>query len=473
MGKGSTSFCIEPVIQFLVYGIHHKNCPVEVREKLHFSAKMLGGPARPSGGRERRLREAYEWIRREWPSFETLILSTCNRVELYFAREVEAAAPPLHSETIADFLAAFHGIERASFESFAYRLEGREAVAHLFRVAAGLDSMVVGENEILGQLREAFRAASEAGTADSFLYRWAERALQAGKQVRTKTRINEGATSIPSVAVELAEKIFGRLRGEKIMVLGTGPMSELALQNLREAGAEALYVMSRSEERGRSLAESFGARWVSYEEWGKFLNEIDILIASTSAPHPLVKKDLVAQILEGRRHRPLFMIDIAVPRNIDPEVNSFDEVYLYNIDDLQEVAQANLRLRRKEVREAEGLIETAVDEFLGWVEGLRAGPTIQRLQAYLDELVEEEIARLGALSPEEKERLLEFSRRLRSKFLHAPLETLKESSRLGTVRRTLESIHALFFGGRAPACRRGFTPSARQGKKSGTPSNAS
>jgi len=415
------------MIQFLVYGIHYKNCPVEIRETLHF--------------RERRLPEAYEWVRREWPSVETLILSTCNRVELYFSAE---ATSPLQSETIAEFLSAFHGIERSQFESYAYRLEGRTAIEHLFRVASGLDSMVVGENEILGQLREAFRAANEAGTVDSFLFRWAERALRVGKLIRTKTKINEGAVSIPSVAVELAEKIFGRLSGEKIMVLGTGEMSGLTLQNLREAGAEALYVMSRNEERGRSLAESFGAHWVSNEEWEDLLIKIDILIASTSAPHPIVKQDAVQRAIAKRRHRPLFLIDIAVPRNIESEVHALDDVYLYNIDDLQEVAQSNLKLRHREIREAEGYVEKAVEEFLAWAEQLEAGPTIQRLQAYFDELVEEEIKRLGSLPTEEKERFQEFAHRLRSKFLHGPFETLKESSQLGTVRKTLEAIHGLF-----------------------------
>jgi len=245
------------MIQFLVYGLNYKHCPVEVRETLHFSAK--GGPA--SGGRGSRLYAALTWIRREWPSVETLILSTCNRVELYFAMEIGTApVSPPETDMITDFLATFHGIDRSQFEHWVYRLENRAAVEHLFRVASGLDSMVVGENEILGQLREAFRAAEEAGTVDSFLYRWAQRALQVGKLIRTRTKINEGAVSVSSVAVELAEKIFGRLAGEKVMVLGTGEMSELTLQNLREAGAEALYVMSRSEERGRSLAESYGAQ---------------------------------------------------------------------------------------------------------------------------------------------------------------------------------------------------------------------
>ena len=422
------------MIQFLVYGLNYKNCPVELRETLHF--------------REKRLPEAFDWIRREWPSVETLILSTCNRVELYFSIETENVgathASPLQSDIIANFLASFHGIERSSFEHLAYRLEGKVAIEHLFRVASGLDSMVVGENEILGQLREAFRMAQEAGTVDSFLYRWAQRGLQVGKLIRTKTKINEGAVSVPAVAVELAEKIFGHLAGEKVMVLGTGEMSELTLRSLREAGGEALYVMSRNEEQGRPLAESFGARWISRDDWENFLQEIDILIASTSAPHPIVKLDTVRRAMEKRRHRPLFMIDIAVPRNIESEINSLDDVYLYNIDDLQQVSQANLRLRRKEIRQAEAYIEEAVEQFQAWVQQLEAGPTIQLLQSYFDELIEEEIKKLGTSSQEEKERFLEFGRRLRSKFLYAPLETLKDSSRLGTVRRTLEAIHTLF-----------------------------
>lgn len=418
------------MIQFLVYGLNHKKCPVEIRETLHF--------------RERRLPEAFEWIRREWPSVETLILSTCNRVELYFAIEAEEGRPSLlQTEEIADFLTQFHGIERSRFENFAYRLEGRAAIEHLFRVAAGLDSMVVGENEILGQLREAFRAAQDAKSVDSFLYRWTERAIRVGKLVRSKTKINEGAVSIPSVAVELAEKIFGRLSGEKAMVLGTGEMSELTLEHLRQAGAEALYVIG-GEERGRPLAEAFGARYVSRGNWEDYLAEIDIVIASTAAPHPIVKLDPVKRAMEKRRHRPLFLIDIAVPRNIEPAINALDDVYLYNIDDLQEVAQANLRLRRKEVREAEVCIEQAVEELLAWIEQLEAGPTIQKLQEQFDLLIKEELQRLGPLREEEKERMEELAHRLRSKFLHAPLETLKESSRLGMVRRTLEAIQALF-----------------------------
>lgn len=426
------------MIQFFVYGLNHKKCPVEIREKLHF--------------RERKLPEAYEWIRREWPSVETLILSTCNRVELYFATEVGAGlsrppgveTAPLQSNTIADFLASFHGISRCEFESFVYRLEGREALQHFFRVASGLDSMVVGENEILGQVREAFRAAQEAGAVNSFLYRWAERALRIGKLIRTKTKINEGAVSVPSVAVELAEKIFGRLAGEKIMVLGTGEMSELTLQHLRKEGAEALYVVSRQEEKGRLLAESYGSRWVSMNAWEECLSSVDIVIASTSAPHPIVKLETVKEAMGKRRHRPLFLIDIAVPRNVEAAVNSLDDVYLYNIDDLEKVSQANLRLRRKEVREAEAHIEKAVEEFQAWVEQLEAGPTIQLLHRYFDELIEEEIESLGRIPEEEKEKFREFAGRLRAKFLHAPLEALQDSSKFGAVRRTLEAIHTLF-----------------------------
>jgi glutamyl-tRNA reductase len=205
-----------------------------------------------------------------------------------------------------------------------------------------------------------------------------------------------------------------------------------------------LYVMSRTEKRGRLLAESFGAHWVSSEDWEKFLVEIDILIASTSAPHPIVLSERVSRAMGKRRHRPLFLIDIAVPRNIESEVHSLDDVYLYNIDDLHEVAEANLRLRQKEVREAEATVEEAVDEFQAWVEQLEAGPTIRHLHAHFDLLIEEELKRFSSLAEPEKARLKEFARRLRSKFLHAPLKTLKESSHLGSLRRMLEAIHTLF-----------------------------
>ena len=265
-------------------------------------------------------------------------------------------------------------MSRREFEAHLYYEEGEAAMRHLFRVAAGLDSLVVGENEILGQLREAFRLANEKGHVHSLLYRLFEKTLKLGKEVRTVTKINEGAVSIPAVAVELAQKIFGQLSGEKVMVLGTGQMGELTLQNLSQSGAEPLYVVSRSAESGQEVANRFGLQWLSMDAWASALTEVDILIASTAAPHVIVHPPQVRDAMARRRNRPLLLIDIAVPRNIEDDVHKLEDVYLYNIDDLQGVSAANLKLRQREVKQAEALAEKEVVFFRGWLERLKAPP---------------------------------------------------------------------------------------------------
>lgn len=293
---------------FFVIGVNHKNCPVEFREMLHFSPEALAG--------------ALARVR-EYPEIqEAVVLSTCNRVEFYGYSE-KAGIP---ERLILDWIESVKEIDTALFSSYLYRLEGRDAMRHLFRVASGLDSLVLGENEILGQLREAFKAANDAGSVKTYLYRLMEKALKAGKDARTKTKINEGAVSIPSVAVELAEKIFSRLSGKKIMVLGTGEMGALTLKSLKDAGGEAFYIVSRNPERGRKIAQEFGSEWLAFESWEPYLAEVDILIASTSSTEPVVRFEQVKRVMDNRPHRPLFLIDIAVPRDIDPRANSLDNV---------------------------------------------------------------------------------------------------------------------------------------------------
>ncbi len=330
---------------FFVLGINHKDCPVEIREKLHFGAKQIA--------------ETLAGVQDHTALSELLILSTCNRVEFYGFTEEER----LPEKQIFDLIAVSHPVSPSLYQSFLYRHEGKSAIHHLFRVATGLDSLVIGENEILGQLRDAFRMANEARSVHSLLYRLMEKALKIGKDVRTQTKINEGAVSIPSVAVELAEKIFGKLSGEKIMVLGTGEMSELTLKNLKSAGGHALYVVSRNQERGEAVAAEFDSQWISYETWDQYLPQVDILIAATSAPHPIVHYEQVKKVMSNRRRRPLFLIDIAVPRDIESQVNSLDDVYLYNVDDLKGVSAANLRLRRREIQAAEAMVERAVLDY--------------------------------------------------------------------------------------------------------------
>jgi glutamyl-tRNA reductase len=401
-------------MSFFVLGISHKNCPVEQREPLHFTPKQIADTLR---------------LLPETPGLsELIILSTCNRVEFYGYCEEKGIPEHLLNQLIRKT----HDTDLQSVQENIYRHEGKSAIHHLFRVASGLDSLVVGENEILGQLRDAFRMANDAQSVHSLLYRLLEKALKLGKDVRTQTKINEGAVSIPSVAVELAEKIFGKLSGEKIMVLGTGEMSELTLKNLRSAGGHAQYVVSRNEERGKAVAGEFDSQWISYEAWSEHLEHVDILIAATSAPHPIVHPDQVKKAMAKRRHRPLFLIDIAVPRDIDPQVNALDDVYVYNVDDLKGVSASNLRLRRREIQSAEQMVERALLDYQGWLEQLKARPTMERFEIFLDRVLEKEIG--------EKE----IRDRIRAKLMHPTLQRIKDASQNGGVARYLEALHSLF-----------------------------
>lgn len=401
-------------MSFFVLGINHKNCPVELREQLHFSPKQIA--------------DTLCLISEDPNLLELMIISTCNRVEFYGYTEADG----IPEATLARLIAKTHPVDLKLYQNEFYRYEGKSAIHHLFRVASGLDSLVVGENEILGQLRDAFRMANEARSIHSLLYRLIEKSLKLGKDVRTQTKINEGAVSIPSVAVELAEKIFGRLSGEKIMVLGTGDMSELTLKNLRSAGGHASYVVSRNQERGEVVAKEFDSQWVAYDQWSEYLEHVDILIAATSAPHPIVHPEQVKKAMAKRRQRPLFLIDIAVPRDIDPQVNAIENVYVYNVDDLKGVSAANLRLRRKEIQAAEVMVERALLDYQGWLEQLKARPTMERFEVFLNRILEKEIG-----DKETRDRI-------RAKLMHPTLARIKEASQNGGVKRYLEALHSLF-----------------------------
>lgn len=412
-------------MHFYVLGLNHKECPIEVRERLHFTPSQL--VAALEAAKER---TAFE---------ELVILSTCNRVEFYLTSPVDML-PESHVLALVE---KTHGIASANFGRYLYCYQDEQVFRHLFRVAAGLDSLVVGENEILGQLRYAFRQASAVGTVHSLLYRLMEKALKVGKDVRSQTRINQGAVSIPSVAVELAEKIFGHLIDQNVMVMGTGEMAELTLKALKGAGAEAFCIVSRSRERGERLAKGFGGEWVSMEHWTEKLVGADILIASTAAPHPIIGVETIRQVMLLRKHRPLFLIDIAVPRNIEAAVNTIDDVYLYNLDDLKEVAAANLRLRKREIHAAEECVEQAITAFKSWLAQLEARPTLDRLEKRLNALLEQELERAFA-GQAAGDKIRELRDRIRAKLLHAPHQRIKEASRNGGVKRYLEALHSLF-----------------------------
>ncbi|MFA6599527.1 MAG: glutamyl-tRNA reductase [Candidatus Omnitrophota bacterium] len=411
---------------FFVVGVNHKVCPVSIREQIFFGASEL--------------QKAFTAVRTYPDIAELFILSTCNRVELYgFSERAE-----LPAESLTRLLEEVHDVARSQFEGYLYRYEGREAMKHLFRVSAGLDSLVIGEDEILGQLRDAFRLASEAGSIHSLLYRLIEKALKVGKDVRTRTRINEGAVSVPSVVAELARKIFGHLKDCKVVVLGSGEMSTLTLKCLKDAGAGKLSIVSRTRDKGELLARQFGATWIPFDGWEQEMPTTDILVTSTACPHPIVQPHQVKTAFEVRGHRPLFLIDIAVPRNIASEVNLLEDVHLYNIDDLKGVADSNLRNREKEIQAAEVILDKAVSDYEAWLDQLKARPTMERFEKFLAEVLAKELgplARRPGADPAEAERL---SERICAKLTHAPYEKLKEASRSGGASRYLEAIQTLF-----------------------------
>ncbi|MBI4398859.1 MAG: glutamyl-tRNA reductase [Candidatus Omnitrophica bacterium] len=411
-------------MNILNIGLNHKTCPVATRERFAFSKQALP--------------EAVHRMKQTVPASEWFLLSTCNRVEACFVTD----RPHETRKGFEKFLSEIHQAETGQFEFYLYQYQDEEAVKHLFRVSCGLDSLVLGENEILGQIKEAYQLAQAEHASGPVLSRLLERALTVSKQARTQTRINEGAVSVPSAAVELAEKIFGRLHGEKVLVLGSGEMSALLLKHLVSSGAGAILIAGRREEKAKALACPFNAEVIPWDAWTKSLEQVDIVISSTSAPGILAGYEAVAAIMSARRHKPLFFIDIAVPRNIDARVGAIDDVYLYNIDDLKSVVGENLKGRKKEIEACERMIFHHAEEFSKWQGMLDSSEVIRSFRDYVTQCVEEEVERhLKQISSEERKILID---RIRGKILHAPLEKLKEAAGNGATQRYLEVIEALF-----------------------------
>lgn len=292
---------------------------------------------------------------------EALFLNTCNRVEVYAAAE-----QPIPTQRIAQCLVAEGMMPEDDEMGAFYRHEAQQCVQHLFRVASGLDSMVIGETEILGQAKKAYQAARESGAAGPFLHRLFQRAFRVAKQVRTRTGITRGAVSIGSVAVDLAEQIFGHFETRRVLLLGAGEASERTARALVKRGVRDIRVTNRSPERAEALAALVGGRAVAMEDWEIHCHEVDILISSTASPAPIVTCENLAPLLHDRLDRPLFIIDIAVPRDVAPDVHEMEGVFLYDIDSLQSIAQQSLALRRQQIAAGEEIIARHVDDFSGW-----------------------------------------------------------------------------------------------------------
>jgi glutamyl-tRNA reductase len=418
----------DPQGELHIVGISHRTAALPLREALAFSRQA----------REEALRQ----LREQAGADEAMILSTCNRVEIYARCPGPEGGPALES-----FLCHFHGRTPESVGPGLYRVSGGDAVLHAFRVAASLDSMVIGETQILGQVKEAYEAAAGAGTLGSMLGALRNRSIAAARKARTETGIGAGAVSVAYVAVELARKIFGQLTGKNVVMVGAGKMSELAARHLVSGGAAATVVASRTMERATELAAALGGRVLPLEQLREALSVADIVISGTGAPG-LVIRTADVEAARVRRQRPLFLIDIAVPRDIEDTVTRLPGVFLYDLDNLRSVADANLRERRKQAAAAETLVEKEARDFVDWEKSRDVVPLLIELRQRADEIRRSELAkvrsRLGPLSAEQEQALDAATSAIVNKLLHPPTVQLKEASRSGHASEQISFIRKLF-----------------------------
>ncbi len=398
-------------MKLLVTGVSHKTAPVEIRERLAF--------------REDALANALADLKSREGVSEAVILSTCNRVEITVTTEDRCEPEAI----VNAFLTDQKAVSPEKIARHLYRYEGREAIHHLFRVAASLDSMVVGEPQILGQLKGAYAAAKDCGSLCGWLDSLLARAFSVAKRVRSETGIGQMAVSVSYAAVELARKIFGSLSGRTIMIVGAGKMSELAARHLRRSGASHVFVTNRTHERAVEMAKLFQGTPVEYTRFLSMLPEVDIVITSSGAPHYILHKEEMQRVITARRNKPMFVIDIAVPRNVEPSVNEIDNIFLYDIDDLQEVVNANLRERMKEADHAEALVKEEVERMMARLKVAEVTPTIVGLQEQLELIRAAELdkarRRYGPFTPEMEQAMEALTRGIINKIAHGPISELR------------------------------------------------
>jgi len=417
-------------MSLILLGINHKTAPIELRERVAIPRERLAGTAASLVG--------FSGIS------EAMVLSTCNRVEILAAFESTDV-------DLAEFLHRHLSVDPVLLRPHLYEYRDREAVRHLFRVAASLDSMVVGESQILGQVKDAYSVAREAGTVSTQLDPLLQSAFAAAKKVRTETEIGSTTVSIASVAVDLAQKIFGSLSGKTVFLVGAGKMSELAARHLVKAGAGTILVTNRTEERAIAMASRFaGAATPRVVPWGEMRTAAaaaDIVITSTGAAEPIFRKEDGQAFLHRRKNKPMFFIDIAVPRDVDPEMNRLEGIFLYDIDDLQSVAAAHLAERTREAGDAEAMIAAEVERYDRKLRAGNAAPAIVSLQQRAEELRLGEMrrvqARLGGLTAEQYAAVEAMSRGLMNKMLHPAMQALKAAARDGDAAR-IEAIRETY-----------------------------
>lgn len=417
-------------MNIVVVGLSHKTASVDIREKVAFAPTQMEKPLRTL--------LALEDIA------EAIIVSTCNRVEIYISTRDIAGG----MARVKRFLADYHGIAPETLEPHLYAHHGEAAIRHVFRVASSLDSMVVGEPQILGQIKTAYGYAAEFKTSGIILNRFLHKAFSVAKRVRTETKIASSAVSVSFAAVELARKIFGDLSDKTVMLIGAGEMCELAAKHFLNNGVRGVMVTNRTYERAVKLAEEFEGKPVQFEDLFDQLHKADIVLSSTGATQFIIKPRDVEEVIRRRKLKPMFFIDIAVPRDIDPKVNNVENVYLYDMDDLQGVVASNLQQRAEEAKKAEAIIDEEIGQFHKWLSNLEVTPTIVALRSKFEETrkaeLEKTLASWKDIPPDGAKRLDALTAAIINKLLHPPTATLKRAGQGGRTDLYVDALRTLF-----------------------------
>jgi len=417
-------------VNLILVGVNHKTTPVEIREKLAFT--------------KGKIEESVDRLFNFPDIIEHTILSTCNRVEIYARANCQDSA----IKAIKQFICDFHEVSPVELEDHFYSYRNEEAVEHLFRVSSSLDSMILGEAQILGQVKDAYSLAKDLRSTGLVLNQLFEKAFSIAKKVREETGIAERSVSISSAAVELAQKIFDDLENRTVMLVGTGEMAELAAKHLISYGVKTVYVTSRTYDRAANLARTLNGSALDFEAFKNELHRADIVITSTSAPNFIIKKEMVEKAIHERKNKPIFFIDIAVPRDIEPDVNDLENIYLYDIDDLQVVVSANMKEREKEAENAMNFISQEVTKFNNWVGTLDAVPTIVEIRKKAENIrmqeIEKTLKKISHLSEDDKKLLRQMSSSMVNKILHKPTIKLKQKTQSEDGHVYLKAIRHLF-----------------------------
>ncbi|HKZ47025.1 MAG TPA: glutamyl-tRNA reductase [Thermodesulfobacteriota bacterium] len=401
-------------MNLIIVGLSHKTAPVEIRERLSFPAQTIGEPLN-------RLCTAYEIN-------EGVIISTCNRVEVFaVTRDIEKGL-----WQVKKFLSEYHNIPLEGLDKHLYAYTSEDAVRHIFRVSSGIDSMIIGEPQILGQVKDAYGYALQHKTAGVIMNKLFHKAFSVAKRIRTETKIGSSAVSVSYAAVELAKKIFGTLEGKIAMLIGAGEMAELAARHLLSSGVQEIIVANRTYEKAIEMAKGFNGTPIMFREFTHYLKKVDIVIASTAAPKFIIHPEQIEEVIKERKNRSMFFIDISVPRNIDPLINNIDNIYLYNVDDLQGVVEANLKERAKEAKEAESIINEELGNFHRWVKSLDVVPTIVALKKKFEEIrkgeMEKALSGMNNLQEKDKETINAMTKAIINKVVHDPVTHLKKEA---------------------------------------------